>query len=71
MLAWIGNIYGILKALLELFKYIKQWQEEQRKKEVLEKELALDAALKQLEEAKTDDEIFAAQELVARLRPRK
>jgi len=71
MLAWIGNIYAILKALLELFKYIKQWQEEQRKKEVLEKELALDEALKQLEEAKTDEEIFAAQERVARLRPRK
>lgn len=68
MISWIANAFAILKALLELFKYIKQWQEEQRKKEALEKEQALDSALKQLEEAKTDEEIFAAQAIVARLR---
>lgn len=68
MLAWIGNIYGILKALLDLFKYFQQWQENQRKKEALEKEQQLDQALKDLEEAKTDEEIFAAQERIAKLR---
>jgi len=68
VLSWIANAYAILKALLELFKYLQQWQEAQRKKEAQEKEQALDAALKQLEEAKTDEEIFAAQAIVAKLR---
>lgn len=68
MLAWIGNIYGILKALLDLIRYIRQWQEDQRKKDALEKEQQLDQALKDLEEAKTDEEIFAAQERIAKLR---
>jgi len=68
MFAAIGNIFSVLKSLLDLFKYFQQWQADQRKKEELEKQTELDKALEDLSNAETEEAIFEAQARIARLK---
>ena len=68
MFAAIGNIFSVLKALLDLFKYFQQWQADQRKKEEIEKQTELDSAQEALANAKSEAEIFEAQARIARLK---
>lgn len=68
MFAAIGNIFSVLKALLDLFKYFQRWQADQRKKEEIEKQAELDSAQEALANAKSEAEIFEAQARIARLK---
>lgn len=68
MFAAIGNIFSVLKALLDLFKYFQKWQADSRKKEELEKQAELDSAQEALANAQSEKEIFEAQARIARLK---
>lgn len=68
MFAAIGNIFSVLKALLDLFRYFQKWQADQRKNQAIEDEAELEKAQADLERAVTDEEIFDAQARIARLK---
>ncbi len=71
MFSWITGIYSLIRALLDLWKEIQKFKEQQRVEKIKEQEKELSDSQEALEKAVTDDEIFAAQERIARLRARK
>jgi biopolymer transport protein ExbB/TolQ len=69
MLARIWAFIDILKALLSLWREFKDQRELEQIKEKLEKTVEREKAIKDLENAKTDEEIWDAQERIVRNKP--
>lgn len=67
----LTKFWAIIEIIRALFGFIKQWQEWQKQqadKERVENQQKLDAALEELSKAQTDEEIYAAQEKIVKLR---
>lgn len=61
-------IVEIIRALISFVKQWQEWQRLQREKERVENQQKLDEAIKELADAKTDEEIYAAQDKIVKLR---
>lgn len=67
----LTRFWAIIEIIRALFAFIKQWQEwqkQQKEKERIENQQKLDQALEELSKAQTDEEIYAAQEKIVKLR---
>lgn len=60
MFNWIGSIISIIRALIDLVKYINNFIEEQRLKEAERKRVEREKAIADLETCKTEEECDAA-----------
>ena len=69
MLTWISNIIAIIKALWSLWNYLKEYQEQQRIIEAEKKRQARDKAIEDLKNAKTEEEIWDAQDRLVKNKP--
>jgi hypothetical protein len=65
MFSWISSAISVIRAIFDLIKMIKDWQESEREKEALNRQLARDQAIENLKNAKTEEEIWDAQERIA------
>lgn len=59
----ILNLFTAIRALINLIKYVQEWQRQQAKEK-------REAALKDSQNAKTDDEIWDSQDRIVNNRPR-
>ncbi len=66
MFAAITNFFSILKALLDFWNYFKKWQEDQRIAEANKKSQAAKKAIEDLKNAKTQEEVWDAQNKVVK-----
>ncbi len=69
MLAKLWAFIDILRALLALWRDFKEQRELEQAKEKLEKRAERERAIKDLEKAKTTDELWDAQERIVRNKP--
>jgi len=65
----IGQIIGLIRALLDLFKYFKAWQEAELAKEAAKKREKREKAVDHSKGANTDEEIWDDQEKIVETKP--
>jgi hypothetical protein len=61
MFSKISSLIAIIKAVIDLVKYLKKWLDDEKAKEALKKRLAREAAVDDSKKASTEDEIWDSQ----------
>lgn len=70
MLSKLMSIISVLRALIDLFKYLQNWQAQQEKIEAAKRQEALEQAVDEALAAETDEEIWNAQDKIISNKPR-
>mgnify|MGYP001029681247 CR=1 FL=1 len=70
MLSKLMSIISVLRALIDLFKYLQNWIEQQRKIEAAKRQEALEQAVDESLAAETDEDIWNAQNKIVSNKPR-
>jgi hypothetical protein len=69
MFSKISSLIAIIKAVIDLVKYFKNWLDEEREKEALKKRQARESAVNDSKKAESEDEIWDSQERVTDNKP--
>jgi DNA-binding transcriptional MerR regulator len=69
MFSSITNVIAIIKALIDLWRHLRDFLEQQRKAEAERKRQELDEAMKDAKNAKTEDEVWQSQDRIVRNKP--
>lgn len=70
MFAQFQAIFAVIKALIDLFKFFRNWKVQQDKVEAGKRQQELEKAVDKVSEAQTDEEIFNEQDKIMSNKPR-
>lgn len=71
MISTIVSIFGVIRDLLTLIKFIFQWVSDMKEKEADERAKRRLEAIEEAKKAETDEEIWAAQDKIIKNKPKR